>query len=341
MLQQTRGGEVKLVARSDQNYRSLLGADPVAVRRSAGAAKRALAAARTVIAVDTFLTASSRQADVVLAAAGYAETEGTTTNLEGRVSLISQKVTPPGTARHDWMLAAELAFRLGADLELESVEDIWAEIEAFAPAHAGITTAVLESPAAADGVLVPLPPEVAAAAEGAPVAITGATGTAHDPVSEADTQGIGTVANPQSAVAEQPVVAAPADDGAGGRPAPLAWSRPAEYDTPGRDSYSLRLVATRKLYDNGTLVQHARSLAHLATGSELRVNVSDLERLGVTDGARVKVSSARSAMTVEARADASLPKGTAALAVNQPGVDPAELIDASAPVTDIRIESGS
>ncbi len=319
----------------------LLGADPVADFPDRELAKRALAAARTVIAVDTFLTASSRQADVVLAAAGYAETEGTTTNLEGRVSLISQKVTPPGTARHDWMLAAELAFRLGADLELESIEDIWDEIEAFAPAHAGITTALLESPAAANGVLVPLRPEVAAAAQGTPVAIAGAAGTALDPVSEADTEGIGTVANPESAASDDAAADTPPDDGASGRPAPLAWTRPPAYDTPARDSYSLRLVATRKLYDNGTLVQHARSLAHLATGSELRVNLSDLERLGVADGARVKVSSARGAMTVDAHVDASIPRGTAALVVNQPGIDPAELIDASAPVTDIRIESGS
>ena len=38
-----------------------------------------------------------------------AETDGTTTNLEGRVSVLNQKVTPPGTARTDWMIAAELA----------------------------------------------------------------------------------------------------------------------------------------------------------------------------------------------------------------------------------------
>ena len=62
-------------------------------------ARRALAGAGTVIAVDTFLTESSRQADVVLAAAGFAEKAGTTTNLEGRVSPLAQKVTPPGTAR--------------------------------------------------------------------------------------------------------------------------------------------------------------------------------------------------------------------------------------------------
>ncbi len=63
--------------------------------------------------------APSAQADVVLAAAGFAEVDGTTTNLEGRVSTVARKVTPPGTARADWMIAAELARRLGADLGLD------------------------------------------------------------------------------------------------------------------------------------------------------------------------------------------------------------------------------
>ena len=65
----------------------------------------------------------------MLPAAGFAEVDGTTTNIEGRVSVLGQKVTPPGTARADWMIAAELALRLGADLGLESVDDIWDEIE--------------------------------------------------------------------------------------------------------------------------------------------------------------------------------------------------------------------
>ena len=61
------------------------------------------------IAVDTFLT------DVVAAAPTScspprrtARSRGTTTNLEGRVTTVGQKVTPPGTARPDWMIAAEL-----------------------------------------------------------------------------------------------------------------------------------------------------------------------------------------------------------------------------------------
>ena len=40
-------------------------------------------------------------------AAAYGEKAGTTTNLEGRVTTLAQKVTPAGTARPDWMIAAD------------------------------------------------------------------------------------------------------------------------------------------------------------------------------------------------------------------------------------------
>ena len=138
----------------------LLGADPMVDFPDHDLAERALSGARTVIAVDTYLTESSRRSDVVLAAAGFAEKAGTTTNLEGRVSALTQRVTPPGTARADWMIAAELAFRLGADLGLESVEGVWDEIEQVAPSHHGLTRELVLAHGSADGIVVPV--EVAA-----------------------------------------------------------------------------------------------------------------------------------------------------------------------------------
>ena len=73
----------------------LLGADPVADFRDHDLAQRALAGARTVVSIDTFMNRSTEKADVVLPAAGYAETDGTTTNVEGRISVLERKVTPP------------------------------------------------------------------------------------------------------------------------------------------------------------------------------------------------------------------------------------------------------
>src|SRR5690606_33525935 len=129
-------------------------------------ADRALAGARNVIAVDLFLTESSRRADVVLPAAGFAEVDGTTTNLEGRVSTLHQRVTAPGTAQPDWVIAAELAHHLGHDLGLDSLEAVRAEVARAAPSHAGLTPELLATRAGSDGVVMPFPGDVTAAGEG-------------------------------------------------------------------------------------------------------------------------------------------------------------------------------
>ena len=136
----------------------LLGVDPIADCPDADLARRALAGARRVIAVDTFLTESSRRADVVLAAAAFGEKSGTTTNLEGRVTAVAQKVTVTGTSRPDWMIAAQLAERLGHDDvadELASLDAITDAIAARVPAYAGATRQALDEEP--DGVLA-LPP---------------------------------------------------------------------------------------------------------------------------------------------------------------------------------------
>ena len=134
----------------------LLGADPIADFPDRQVARQALAGAGFVIAVDTFLTASARQADVVLPAAAFAERPGTTTNLEGRVTRLGQKIVPSGVAWPDWMIATELSARLGADLGFSDVDGIWDEIERVAPSHRGISRAVLAHRGNRDGVLAPL-----------------------------------------------------------------------------------------------------------------------------------------------------------------------------------------
>ena len=82
---------------------------------------------------------------MILPAAGFAEQTGTTTNLEGRVSRVSQKVTMYGTSRPDWMIAAELMVRLGHDLDVGDVHDLTERIAATVPAYAGVTPAAVDA----------------------------------------------------------------------------------------------------------------------------------------------------------------------------------------------------
>ncbi|MDH3705436.1 MAG: NADH-quinone oxidoreductase subunit NuoG [Acidimicrobiia bacterium] len=119
----------------------LLGADPLRDFPDRDLAQRALSRIATIVAVDVLPTDSVAAAHVVLPAATTTEVPGTFTNLEGRLSALAQKVTPPGTARADWIIAAELAARLGEDLGVESLDDIWAELATVSPVHAGIDPA--------------------------------------------------------------------------------------------------------------------------------------------------------------------------------------------------------
>ena len=334
----------------------LLGADPLGDFPDRDLARRALAGAGTVIAIDGFLSASARQADVVLPAAIYAEKPGTTTNLEGRVSGLNQKVTPPGTARADWMIAAELASRLGGDLGLESVAQITDEIAAVAPAYAGIGHLAIRGPAGFDGILAG---GLADSERHAPPTMSRADAPEiHSPEVHGDNPtvqeiGEGTAEKPDPSAGDAPAVGVTDDEGesasphSGGssdipaRPAMVTYAPPAaaERSVPAVDAYSLRLVAARKLYDAGTIVQQSPSLAPLAPGATVRVNPVDLERLGLGDGDQVRVTSSRTTLTLAAESDAGIPKGIAAITFDQPGSGAADLIDATAPVTDIRVET--
>ena len=117
----------------------LLGADPLADFPDSTLAEQAIDRAGVVIALDAFLTASAALADVVLPASMFAEKGGTTTNLEGRVTTVAQRVTAAGTSRADWMVAAELADLLGFDelaTTLQRQDSITDAIAATVPAYA-------------------------------------------------------------------------------------------------------------------------------------------------------------------------------------------------------------
>ncbi len=155
-----RGGHdsrAALTAAADGHVECLIlvGSDPMSDFPDTDLARRALAGARRIIAVDTFLTPSSSKADVVLAAAAMGEKAGTTTNIEGRVTTVGAKVTTAGTSRPDWMIAVELAERLGADLGMETVADVLAAANEANESFAAVTAAAVS--AAPDGVLAAVP----------------------------------------------------------------------------------------------------------------------------------------------------------------------------------------
>lgn len=120
----------------------LIGADPMSDVADADLARRGIAGAKFVVAIDTFLTQSAAHADVVLPAAAYGEKDGTTMNLEGRVTNVVQKITPRGTSRADWMIAAELADMLGHDFGVTTLNDVQKLMATKVPSFGATTTRV-------------------------------------------------------------------------------------------------------------------------------------------------------------------------------------------------------
>lgn len=230
----------------------LLGADPLSDAPDADLARRALASARSIVALDTFPSASSVLADVLLPVSAYAERTGSVTNIEGGISCLSQRVTAKGTSRPDWMVAIELAERLGHDLGVGSLTDLAAQ----------------------------------------PIESSGRT-----------------------ALSATNLVA------------------------PDRNSYDLRLVVSRKMYDRAVGTVTSTSLANLGSGAAIHLNPRDIEAIGTAAGRDVRVSTSRTSIVLPVRADVGVMKGTAWVPFNQSGADIRELISSDQPVIDVRVEN--
>ena len=386
----------------------LVGADPIADFPSAALARRGVEGAGFVVAIDTFLTASARHADVVLPAATYAERRGSFTNIEGRITWLGQKVTAPGVAWPDWMIAVELSARLGrgqravqpgGDLGRGGAGVAAARgrepVARSPPARAATasscpsdrTPAVERPPRPLDPMADPgigsaelhmVPPSSLYGAgggrpfgPGGDITVPAAEvegrrnapdDTPEDPSAEGDVPGAEAGAESPETPPAPPSDGAPSgvppidgppsdvligsaggtETGAAGPAEPPTGLRPpaATAVTPAAPgaSGSLRLVATRSLWDAGTIVAHAPHLAHLHPAPAVRVHPDELVRLGAGVGDVVQVTSAAGRLVLPVVADPAVPVGAAAIAVNLPGASATTLIDAGPGVTDLRIE---
>ena len=120
-------------------------------------------------------------------------------------------------------------------------------------------------------------------------------------------------------------------------PTPAAFPGPVP-GAPDRISYDYRLVLTRTLYDRAVGTAMSPSLAPLAGVSAAHVNPLDLDRLGVTEGAEVRITATRGAVVLPLRADAGVPRGSLQVPFNVAGTALTDIIDASAAATDVRVE---
>jgi NADH-quinone oxidoreductase subunit G len=100
----------------------------------------ALARAATVVVHAAFLTEGVREhADVVLPAEVYAEKEGTIVHPDGRLQRLRPAIARPGAVRAEWQVLAELASRLGLELEAPSGPAVSRQLFEAVPFYAGLT----------------------------------------------------------------------------------------------------------------------------------------------------------------------------------------------------------
>ncbi len=111
-----------------------------------------------LIAQDILMTRTCDMADVVLpSSASWCEADGgTVTNSERRVQRMRKALDPPGQARDDHWIIAELARRLGHDWGQPTLEQAWDELRSLSPMHAGMSYTRLEE---LDGIQWPCPTE--------------------------------------------------------------------------------------------------------------------------------------------------------------------------------------
>jgi NADH-quinone oxidoreductase subunit G len=325
--------QLSALADGAQQALLVLGADPTTDVADAALVERAFAAGAPVVVVTGHGGPILAHAQVVLPAAVSHERGGTTTNLEGRVSRLGQKIMPPGLAWTDWMIAAELAAELGADLGISTSEEVTDQIARLAPSHAGVDRARLEQADAIDGILVPLSRTQSDATDRVvdPIAVPGLSGVLQ--VGLGAYAGVVRSEGPSSITASGSLISVAALAGA------------ATPEAPAPDSYSLRLVTTRTLYDEGVFVGASSSLVPLRPASVVKANPYDLDRIGAADGSQVTLRSSRATVVAEVAADPGVLRGTLAIdagltSESEAGASlVATLLAAGELVMDVRMES--
>jgi formate dehydrogenase major subunit len=223
-----------------------------------------------LVVQDIFLTRTAQLAHVVLpAAATWAEGEGTVTNSERRVQRVRAALKPPGQARDELWIVAQIARRLGHDWGTPTGESVWDEVRTLAPhMFGGMSYARLE---AMGGIQWPCPDE----------------------------------SHPGSLYIHDRLWAEPR----GGPPAPFSvvvHEPPIEMPDA---EYPFQLTTGRRLDSYNTGVQTAGYRSPLRRPEALDMAPEDAARLGLAEGDRVRISSRRGSVTAPVHFESNLRPG--------------------------------
>ena len=125
--------------RGDIKVLYIMGENPVISDPDISHLREALEKVDFLVVQDIFLTETASFADLVLPATSFAEKEGTFTNTDRRVQRVRKALEPPGEAREDSWIIAQVASRLGYDMGDVSAARVMEEIASLTPSYAGIS----------------------------------------------------------------------------------------------------------------------------------------------------------------------------------------------------------
>ena len=241
----------------------IVGENPLLSEPDLHHAEKAFSQLEFLVVQDLFLHETAERADVFLPAAAFAEKDGTFTNSERRVQRVRAALPPPGAARPDWWITAELAKRVarrlglavGRQFDYAGPAEIFDEMARLTPFLAGLSYARLDREG---GIQWPCP-------------------TPDHP----GTRFLYAESFPRGR----------------GRFIPARQIETAA-ELPDAD-YPFVLNTGRLLYHwhGGTLTRRVQGLLELAPRLEVAIHPADARRLGVDTGAPVRVQSRRGELT--------------------------------------------
>ncbi|MEC4675374.1 MAG: NADH-quinone oxidoreductase subunit NuoG [Nitrospirota bacterium] len=129
MMDSARNGALKAMY--------IMGENPLVNIPDSHASETALKNLDFLVVQDIFLTETGKLADVVLPALGWAEKEGTYTNMERRIQRLRKAVYRDGM--EDWKILSEVAKNMGVKFNYADAEEIFNEIRRVSPLHRDLT----------------------------------------------------------------------------------------------------------------------------------------------------------------------------------------------------------
>lgn len=136
----------RAMERRDLRALWVIGENPAQSEADAHHVRSLLTGLDHLVVQDLFVTKTAELASVVLpACAGFAESEGTVTNSERRVQRVRRALPPPGDARDDLWIVAQMSKRLGRDFGEPSARSLWDEMREHSPLHRGMSYERIES----------------------------------------------------------------------------------------------------------------------------------------------------------------------------------------------------